>query len=173
MRIQELGGVGGPGFDDPLGLLAACHDRILAHCATLIRLREHVRLRGFDSEARTTAERVDHYFAQAGRWHHEDEERDLVPLLKGHADQALAALLERLMGEHRALEAAYAPLHEALAARASGRRPGLEVEAYVGLMRAHVAVENAEVLPRARALLAPREIAQLGAAMARRRGVDL
>ncbi len=172
MQIRELGAAGSPGFDDPVGLLAACHDRILAHCTTLIRLQEHVRVRGFDIEARMTAERVDHYFAQAGRWHHEDEERDLVPLLKGHADQALSALLETLMGEHRALEAAYAPLHEAFSADAPGLPGGLEVEAYVDLMRAHVAVENAEVLPRARALLAPHEVAQLGAAMARRRGVD-
>ena len=172
MRIGEKGERGAPGFDDPLGLLAACHERIEGHCATLVRLKTHVRARGGDLNAQMAAERVWGYFAQAGRWHHEDEERDLVPLLKGHADQALSALLETLMGEHRALEAAYAPLHEAFSADAPGLPGGLEVEAYVDLMRAHVAVENAEVLPRARALLAPHEVAQLGAAMARRRGVD-
>lgn len=168
MDIRERASTGAaPGFDDPLGLLAACHDRIVAHCATLVRLEDHVRIRGFDAEACAAAERVRHYFAQAGRWHHEDEEQDLVPLLKVHADQALLSLLMRLMAEHRDLEAAYAPLHEALVAR----DPGLRVEPYVSLMRAHVAAENAEVLPVARTLLAPEEIAQLGAAMASRRGV--
>ncbi len=168
MQIREWGTPGaGPGFDDPLGLLAACHDRIMAHCATLVRLEGHARARGFDAEACTASERVMQYFAKAGRWHHEDEEQDLVPRLKVHADEALLLLLVRLMAEHRALEAAYAPLHKALVAR----DPELRVGPYVSLMRAHVAAENAEVLPVARALLTPEEIAQLGAAMARRRGV--
>ena len=29
-----------PGFDDPLGLLRACHDRMLAHCELLESLAE-------------------------------------------------------------------------------------------------------------------------------------
>lgn len=168
MQIRERGTPGAsPGFDDPLGLLAACHDRIMAHCATLVRLENHVRVRGFDAEACIASERVIQYFAEAGRWHHEDEERDLVPLLKLHADEALSSLLVRLMAEHRTLEAAYAPLHEALVARDLR----LTAEPYVSLMRAHVAAENVEVLPVARVLLAPEEVAQLGAAMASRRGV--
>ncbi len=173
MRISERTSAGaGPGFDDPLGLLAACHDRIVGHCATLIRLQDHVRARGFDAEARTASERVVRYFAEAGRWHHEDEEQDLVPLLTPHADEALMAVLARLMAEHRVLEAAYAPLHEALATRDPDLRD-LRVEPYVRLMRAHVAAENLQVLPIARHLLLPEEIKRLGAAMARRRRVAI
>ena len=172
MRIGEKGECGGPSFDDPLGLLAACHERIEGHCATLVRLAAHVRVHGGDSEARVAAGRVHHYFAQAGRWHHEDEERDLAPLLAHHGDPALTALMARLMSEHRALEQAYAPLD--LVLQALPTAPGdVPIEPYVGLIRAHMAAENTMLLPRARALLAPSEITVLGRAMAARRGVTI
>ncbi|HUW99055.1 MAG TPA: hemerythrin domain-containing protein [Acidiferrobacter sp.] len=171
MRIAERGeGVGGPGFDDPLGLLAACHERITDHCETLGRLRAHVQAHGFDDDAQVAAGRLQHYFAEAGRWHHEDEEQDLAPLFYRHAEGAQRTVFARLMAEHRALEAAYAPLAEAL--RALDPRPhDLPIEPYVTLIRAHIAAENAHILPAARALLGPDEIKQLGQAMAARRGV--
>ena len=172
MRIGEKGECGGPSFDDPLGLLAACHERIEGHCATLVRLAAHVRVHGGDSEARVAAGRVHHYFAQAGRWHHEDEERDLAPLLAHHGDPVLTALMARLMSEHRVLEQAYAPLE--LVLQALPTAPGdVPIEPYVSLMRAHMAAENTMLLPRARALLAPSEITVLGRAMAARRGVTI
>ena len=172
MRINERGERGAPGFDDPLGLLAACHERIEGHCATLVRLAAHARLHGGDREAQVAAARVHDYFAQAGRWHHEDEERDLAPLLERHGDQALTALMTRLMTEHRALDRAYALLEPVL--RALPAAPGdVPIEPYVSLMRAHMAAENTMLLPRARALLAPSEITALGRAMAARRGVTI
>ncbi|WP_297375743.1 hemerythrin domain-containing protein [Acidiferrobacter sp.] len=172
MRISEKGERGAPGFDDPLGLLHACHERIEGHCATLVRLAAHVRIHGGDREAQAAAGRVHHYFAQAGRWHHEDEERDLAPLLQRHADSAWSAVVARLMSEHRALERAYAPLEPLL--RALPMVPAdLPIEPYVSLMRAHMAAENTVLLPRARAVLEASEIAALGRAMAARRGVRL
>ncbi|WP_297359582.1 hemerythrin domain-containing protein [Acidiferrobacter sp.] len=172
MRISEKGERGAPGFDDPLGLLHACHERIEGHCATLVRLAAHVRIHGGDREAQAAAGRVHHYFAQAGRWHHEDEERDLAPLLQRHADSAWSAVVARLMSEHRALEQAYAPLEPLL--RALPMVPAdLPIEPYVSLMRAHMAAENTVLLPRARAVLEASEIAALGRAMAARRGVRL
>ncbi len=172
MRIGEKGERGAPGFDDPLGLLQACHERIEGHCATLVRLAAHVRIHGGDREAQAAAGRVHHYFAQAGRWHHEDEERDLAPLLQRHADSAWSAVIARLMGEHRALEQAYAPLKPLL--QALPMIPAdLPIEPYVSLMRAHMAAENTVLLPRARAVLEASEVAALGRAMAARRGVRL
>ncbi len=153
-----------------MGLLAACHDRIEGHCATLVRLKAYVRVHGGDRDARLAAERVWGYFAQAGRWHHEDEERDLAPLLEREGDGALAAAMARLMAEHRDLERAYAPLEPIL--RALPAAPiDLPVEPYVSRMRAHMEAENTVILPRARALLGAPEIAALGRAMAVRRGV--
>ncbi|MHB8253429.1 MAG: hemerythrin domain-containing protein [Acidiferrobacter sp.] len=171
MRITEKGeAVSGPGFDDPLGLLAACHERIEDHCVTLLRLQEHVRVHGFDAQAQAAAGRVHHYFAEAGRWHHEDEEQDLAPLLGRHGDVALLATFTRLMAEHRVLEAAYAPLALALVAL-DARPQDLAVVPYVSLMRAHMATENTLIIPAARSCLPSDEIAQLGQAMAMRRGI--
>ena len=172
IRITEKGEVaGGPGFDDPLGLLAACHERIEGHCVTLLRLREHVRMHGFDANAQAAAGRVHHYFAEAGRWHHEDEEQDLAPLFNRHAKDTLRAVFARLMAEHKALEAAYAPLAQALVAL-DPKPHDLPVEPYVTLIRAHIVAENSQILPAARSLLGPAEIERLGQAMAARRGVN-
>ncbi|MHB1751256.1 MAG: hemerythrin domain-containing protein [Acidiferrobacter sp.] len=170
MHIGEKGAQAAPGFDDPLGLLAACHERIEGHCATLVRLKAHVRAHGGDRDAQLAAERVWAYFAQAGRWHHEDEEHDLAPLLEREGDGALAAAMARLMAEHRDLERTYAPLERIL--RALPATPtDLPIEPYVSRMRAHMEAENTVILPRARALLGAPEIAALGRAMAVRRGV--
>ncbi len=167
IRIAEKAQAG-PGFDDPIGLLGACHERIEGHCATLVRLKAHVRTRGFDSEACQAADRVLAYFAEAGRWHHEDEERNLAPLLGQRADPALLSVLTQLMAQHRDLEAAYAPLAAALTSRDANDLP---VEAYVDLMRAHMETENSVLLPAARRLLTAAEVETLGTAMAERRGV--
>ncbi len=170
MQIGEKGAQGAPGFDDPLGLLVACHERIEGHCATLVRLKAYVCVHGGDRDAQLAAERVWGYFAQAGRWHHEDEERDLAPLLERQGDRVLATAMAHLMAQHRDLERAYAPLERILQALPATPTE-LPVEPYVGLMRAHMEAENTVILPRARALLGAPEIAALGRAMAARRAV--
>ncbi len=157
-----------PGFEDPLGLLAACHERIAGHCVTLVRLAAHVRVHGGDREAQVAARRVYDYFAEAGRWHHEDEERDLAPLLERYGDAGVRAAMARLMAEHRVLAEAYAPLAQALSLLAPAPTE-LPIEPYVGLMQAHLAAENREILPRAATLLPTSAITALGEAMAARR----
>lgn len=173
MRISEReNGVQAPGFDDPLGLLAACHLRIESQCRALLRIEAHVRSRGWDGEAEAAAGRVHRYFTEAGHWHHEDEEEDLVPLLNRKGDATLRATVAELMAAHRDLEEAYQPLARGLVGP-SGTLEELPVEPFVSLMRDHIAAEDAWILPQARVLLTPPEIAQLGAAMARRRGVTM
>lgn len=44
-----------PGFDDPLGLLAACHGRIQAQCELLLRLQAHLGQFGSDIQASQAA----------------------------------------------------------------------------------------------------------------------
>ena len=41
-----------PDFDDPIGLLLACHNKILSHCETLEQLPAHLVSHGPDEEAR-------------------------------------------------------------------------------------------------------------------------
>ena len=44
-----------PDFDDPLGMLHACHERMLEHCDILEQLVPHIADKGVDSEARSAA----------------------------------------------------------------------------------------------------------------------
>ena len=69
------------GFDDPLEMLLGCHRRIEKQLDTLKRLRAHVEERGVDPEASSAAQSLLRYFMKAATSHHEDEEKDLFPLL--------------------------------------------------------------------------------------------
>lgn len=161
-----------PDFSDPLGLLAACHERMLANCALLQRMLEWLPAHGVDAEIRRSALQVMRYFETAARHHHADEELDLFPVLA--QSPGLVPLIERLQSEHGLLEAAWEELAAQLQALLDGRdAPALEskVDAFVTAYGAHIETENAGVLPVARELLSAAQIATLGHAMARRRGV--
>ncbi len=164
-----------PSFDDPIGMLEACHGRILGNCDLLARIVEHIR-RGDTGEAvRTGAGKIVRYFTTAGPHHHADEEEDLFPRLRGR-DAALDEALAALEREHVTMHERWAALEPAL------REPetitdaddfARRVEAFDAIYRAHIERENNDVLPRARALLEAEEIKAIGAAMAARRGVEL
>ena len=55
-----------PDFTDPLGLLRACHQRMLDHCERLLRLADHLQDHGADSDAQQAAA------ATARTWTHEE-----------------------------------------------------------------------------------------------------
>lgn len=161
-----------PGFDDPLAMLAACHERILRQCQTLEKLAAHLRTAGLTPEARVAATEVHRYFTTAGRHHHQDEEQDLFPLLRG--DASLAGLIDALAAEHVRMEALWQGLEPLLAAPESIRDlDGFagQVAAFNALYAGHIARENGELLPRAAALLPATVQVVLGARMAARRGV--
>jgi len=164
---------GAPDFSDPLGLLRACHDRILGHCCTLVRLAEHIGRRGVDDEARTAMGRVHRYFTTAGRHHHGDEEEDLFPILRGR-DEKLDALLDELPQQHRQLDRLWDRLAPLLTQpdRVTDAG-GFEklVDEFVKAYRQHVVTENTRLLPLAESLLSEQQRRALGRAMARRRGV--
>ena len=69
-------------FDEPLEMLAACHERIEAQLGTLERLAQHLPRHGCDADARSAAAAVVRYFDTAGMLHHQDEDEDLFPLLR-------------------------------------------------------------------------------------------
>ena len=65
-----------PGFDDPIGLLRACHEKMLSHCDLLAALLDKDTL---DDEAREAARNLVRYFSQSAPLHHRDEEEELFP----------------------------------------------------------------------------------------------
>ncbi|MDJ0739533.1 MAG: hemerythrin domain-containing protein [Gammaproteobacteria bacterium] len=168
---MSLLGEPAPDFGDPLGMLTACHQRMLAQCELLDRLPDWIARHGIDHEALVAAERVRRYFADAAPLHHCNEEQDLFPLLAD--DAGLARLIDTLRRDHAALDANWAQLAAALAELKTGRADPDGLRA-VGMpfsasCRAHVAREDSALLPRAATLLDAAQLARIGAAMAARR----
>ncbi len=162
-----------PDFSDPLGLLRACHARILGQCDMLIRLAQHLRTAGPDDEARAAARRISHYFTTAGRHHHEDEESDLFPRVTRQSLK-LADLVHRLRQEHRTLDALWEELGPLLA------RPNeiKDLDSFETLanrfaeaQRSHVERENSELLEIAQHIFGRDELKTIGISMAERRGL--
>src|SRR5512137_386080 len=88
-----------PGYDDPLGMLAACHRRIERQLGTLERLQRHLPVHGCDADARAAAAGILRYFDNAAPHHHADEEDSVFPRLLGTVPSA-RALAHRILREH-------------------------------------------------------------------------
>ena len=166
------------GFEVPLEMLSACHHRIEHQCATLRRLLPHVAAHGADADARTAAARVLRYFDTAGQQHHTDEEENLFPALiesmAGSDAVCLRALIDRLMADHRELDAHWQRVRVALLHVVAGddaALPSADVEALVGLYEQHIELEERELLPMAARLLSDDVLESIGRAMRERRGV--
>jgi hemerythrin-like domain-containing protein len=171
---MNLFGSAAPGFDQPLGMLRACHERILRQCDTLVKLAAHIKTHGVDDDATTAAAQVHRYFSPAGQHHHADEEEDLFPLLRANGE--LAALIAGLQQDHQAMEKEWAALEPLLAKPQSlAMLPDFaqRAQAFRALYARHIDMENDRLLPLAGAFLSADQLAGLGACMARRRGVDL
>ncbi len=159
------------GFDDPLGLLRACHQRILNRCDTLERMCAHLSTQGADRDFRTAAQAVLEYFSSAARHHHQDEEQDLLPRLQG-ADASLDSLIAQLREEHEQLDSHWATLEPMLArpqADIDTHTFTARVERFITLQRQHIERENRDLLPVAAQHLSATDLASLGRAMAARR----
>ena len=160
-----------PGFDDPLGMLAACHLRIHDKLATLERLQRHLPENGSDSDARATARSLLKYFDGAAPNHHADEERSLFPRLAARAPDA-QPLLDALQSEHLVLDVQWRHLRPLLSGIAAGQRavlPPGDVRELLALYTAHLAREDDLLLPLAQDVFDADVLADIGREMAARR----
>lgn len=165
--------VPGPGFDQPLEMLQACHARIEEQLQTLERLAHRKSESAAESAA---AKAVLGYFDTSGALHHRDEDEDLFPLLRARAAKLgrieVAAAIDELEREHATLDAQWRRLREALgviAAQREARVDAGDAARFAWLYRRHMDRETMLVLPFAREALAFRECVELGARMAERR----
>jgi hemerythrin-like domain-containing protein len=167
---SSLLGKAAPDFSDPIGLLEACHGRIEQHCSLLRRMCDHLDAHGADADIAAAASSVLRYFDIAAPLHHADEEQDLFPALGREAE--LHRLLTRLKAEHTQHAALWQALRPELLELVEGQVPGRlreRVEPFISANLGHLAIENEQVLPRARETLKSTELAQIGEAMAQRR----
>ncbi|WP_291510626.1 hemerythrin domain-containing protein [Acidithiobacillus sp.] len=169
---MDLLGEPAPSFDDPVGLLLACHQRIQQHCDILERIPSYVDQKGVDEELRAAVTRILRYFDLAGPAHHADEELVLFSWLLQQPGfpSALRAPLRNLAEQHRLLEAAWQDLAGDLHSLIALEKPmPLRLEPFVSMNRAHIALENAEMFPVARELLDADTAKILGMTMVQRR----
>jgi hemerythrin-like domain-containing protein len=175
MNPIKIGNAAAPSFDEPLEMLAACHQRIEAMLDTLERLARHLESSGNDSLARVAAHAVLRYFDTAGALHHRDEDHDLFPLLRVRAGELardeVAAVIDELEREHHTMEAQWQRLRESLLRVADGaaQLDPDEVTRFAWLNPRHMQQEGAAVMPFAREALKADERAALGRRMAARR----
>ena len=164
---------------DLLETPAGFDERIERQLETLKRLRAHLAERGVDPEASAAAQAVLRYFALAAANHHEDEEKDLFPLLEARIADAgeaarFRAFREGLEQDHRALEAAWLRLRKPLEAVADGLSrllPETEVHAFVSAYAHHILSEERNLLEFCNRWLTDEDRENLGRAMAARRKV--
>jgi hemerythrin-like domain-containing protein len=165
------------GFDDPLEILLACHRRIEKQLETLQRLRSHVDQRGVDAEASAAAQAVLRYFAHAAMSHHDDEEKDLFPLL----DQRITnpdektrfrVLRDALERDHRDVHALWAKVRKPLEGIAEGLTRGLpatDVQAFASAYARHIRAEESTLQEFFHRWLDEHDRAALGRSMSARR----
>ncbi|HSJ47676.1 MAG TPA: hemerythrin domain-containing protein [Gammaproteobacteria bacterium] len=160
-----------PGFDDPVAVLRACHERMLDHCDLLERLVAHVTDKGPDREASCAAAKVYRYFTTAARHHHQDEEQDLFPVL-ARQSMKIADLAFALRKDHERLDALWNDLEPALR-RVQDIEGNADFAAraaeFCQLTRTHVEKENCEFLPQVQHSLSSRQLQDIGRAMEKRR----
>ena len=165
------------GFDDPLEMLLGCHRRIEKQLDTLKRLRAHVAERGVDAEASSAAQAVLKYFRMAATNHHEDEERDLFPMLEARITDPgekhrFVAFRETLLRDHRALDAAWQRLRRPLEGIAEGlvrQLPADDVHAFVSGYASHILLEETTLKEFFDRWLGDADRESLGRSMAARR----
>jgi hemerythrin-like domain-containing protein len=165
------------GFDDPLEMLLACHRRIERQLETLERLQSHVDENGVDADASIAAQSVLRYFAKAAEHHHEDEEKDVFPLLEqripaGAEKARFNTLRERLESDHDAVREQWSRLRKPLEAIAEGlRRPlvATEVRDFTQAYRRHIAAEESALQDLFERWIDERDRGALGRSMRARR----
>jgi hemerythrin-like domain-containing protein len=175
MAADPFSDAAAPGFDDPLGMLSACHRRIERQLETLERLQRHLPEHGCDPDARAAARAILRYFDTAARNHHADEEASVFPRLKAALPAGADALIATIEREHAILAANWRHLRPLLAGIAAGACANLspkQVAVVRGAYGRHIALEESELIPLAARMLDAETLAAIGREMAVRRAVD-
>ncbi|NOY66532.1 MAG: hemerythrin domain-containing protein [Gammaproteobacteria bacterium] len=160
-----------PDFNDPLGLLKACHQRILGFCDLLEKTVSHIQAKGLDDDAKQAIKKIHYYFSTAAILHHLDEEQDLFPLVIGESLK-IATIIHDLKQDHVKLNNAWDDIEPLLAKPASieGTNNFNDlVDLFCTAYREHVAKENEGFLSMVQHILSTEQLQTLGKKMQERR----
>jgi len=170
----------GAGFEAPFEMLGACHERVERTLALLTRLQQHLVDQGCDDAARQAARDVMRYFDLAAPLPHQDEELHVFPPLLAGPDAGLRTLVQRLLQDHRDMEAAWPPARSVLQAVAD--TPASEwappdhaqtaaLNRFAALYDRHLQDEDSLAYPAAQSVLAGDALLARSQDMMQRRGV--
>ncbi|HWP10580.1 MAG TPA: hemerythrin domain-containing protein [Ramlibacter sp.] len=142
----------------PLNSFSQCHAGILSQLETLAGLPALIEAA---ARARSVAASTLALFQHGMAAHHNDEESLLFPAVLRSADagverERVQAVVERLTGEHRTLEALWKRIEPSLNATAKGRPAEVDTDIVSELVRAytiHARFEEEELLPLAQVIL--------------------
>ena len=169
----------GAGFDQPVEMWLACHERVQRFAALLSRLAEHLTRQGADEDAQVTAVSIRRYFNEAAPRHHEDEEVDMFPRLRerldSERDKTVLDVLEQVEADHLEMAGLWKRLDAALAEVSRGERVALEqslIDRFATLYRHHIDAEERVVLPALEKTLGRDDWQAIGRSMAERRGLE-
>ncbi len=160
-----------PDFEDPLGLLKACHQRILGFCELLEKMITHIMDNGIDDNVKQSAQKIHRYFSTAGKLHHMDEEQDLFPVLIG-SSLKIATIIHGLKQDHIKIDNSWDKLAPLLARPASiEENPEFNqwVTEFCQANRKHIQTEEEDLLSMAQHMLSTEQLQQLGKNMKERR----
>jgi len=169
----------GAGFDQPIEMWLACHQRVQRFAALLGRLAEHLAAQGADEDAQVTATSIRRYFNEAAPNHHEDEEVDMFPRLRerldGERDRTVLEVLDQVEADHLQMAGLWKQLDALLARIARGEAVTLKqplIDRFATMYRHHIDAEERILLPALKRVLRKADWQAVGRAMAERRGLE-
>jgi hemerythrin-like domain-containing protein len=173
-----------PTFNDPLGMLRACHRRIERALTVMERVAAAEASGALDAPTQEALRQTLHYFRTGVPRHAKDEEESLFPRMRralGDRAPAAAALLDTLQEEHVAADTIHQEL-EALgeglldagrfAASRDRARFSELIDSLRQLYQQHIRHEDNELFPLAALVVDEPGRDAIGAERAARRGID-
>jgi hemerythrin-like domain-containing protein len=165
------------GFDEPMAMLSACHDRMRRSLGLLDKICARLEDGPVDAAVHVAAGDVLRYFDQAAPHHHEDEEQHVFPrLLAGTQDADVRKAVLQLQEDHLWMEAQWTRLRTPLGALTTGHADGFgpeeiaAVRQFIAVYEKHLRTEDTLVFPAVAALMDADALRGMGEEMAARRG---
>lgn len=167
------------GFDEPVEMWLACHERVKRFVLLIGRLAEHLQRLGADEDAQVTAASIRRYFNEAAPRHHEDEEVDMFPRLReklaADEHEAIVRIIDQVEADHLEMAGVWKRIDATLAEIQHGRRITLDAaltDRFATLYHHHIDAEERVLLPAMKRVFGRGDWQAIGRAMAQRRGLD-
>ena len=167
------------GLDQPIEILTACHERVINHCEILERLSNHLKKIGVDDQAILASKNLLRYFEVAAKNHHEDEEKNLFPMLldsmAGSDAVCITGIINTLKDEHLLLEKIWRKLNAPLKLISSGIHAQIDesqIKLLTEIYKKHINLEENELFPMAKRLLNEEQLKHMSDDMTQRRKIN-